>query len=460
LCGNIFTPTSPKQKYCVTCKDEGRKIADRDRDLKRSRKENGYIEYKKVCPICGTEFFTFYSKKVYCGSDICEKKRVLINGSKCDRKRSVLRKIETVNRNIEKRDAHIKYIEEYFTERGYTVIDASDYVNSHNGVLKVLCPHQHVWETTFHNFKDNNNRCFHCYISNNYTSKIEQKVRDYFVNNYPGVRMIYNDREQIAPKELDIYFPDHKVALEICGLYWHSDTANGTRRDYHYDKMRRCHEKGIRLITIFEDEINDKFDLVVSRIKQALNIYDTKIFARKCSIQNITMQQANEFFELNHLQGKSNGLAAFGLFYEGKLVSACSVGKVTRFNANVGMTLELKRFCSDKNTIVVGAASRLFKRVMMYAHNNGYSNIKSYCDMRYANIFKPVYELLGFDLLSETKYTPHYFIHGKRFRNMSLRKTPKERSTGKTEVELRIQQGYNRIWDCGHRTYKKEVALK
>ena len=73
--------------------------------------------------------------------------------------------------------------------------------------------------------------------------------------------------------------------------------------------------------------------------------------------------------------------------------------------------------------------------------------------MRYGNIFKPVYEVLGFTLEGYTKYTPHYTKSGKRYRNISLRKTPEERLTGKTEWELRKEQGYDRIWDCGHRTY-------
>ena len=37
LCGKEYTPSSPKQKYCVICKEEGRKLADLKRDRKRSR---------------------------------------------------------------------------------------------------------------------------------------------------------------------------------------------------------------------------------------------------------------------------------------------------------------------------------------------------------------------------------------------------------------------------------------
>lgn len=58
--------------------------------------------------------------------------------------------------------------------------------------------------------------------------------------------------------------------------------------------------------------------------------------------------------------------------------------------------------------------------------SNGYLFIKSYADMRYANPFNSSYERIGFK---------------------------EERLTGKTEWELRHDQGFDRIWDCGHRTY-------
>jgi hypothetical protein len=221
--------------------------------------------------------------------------------------------------------------------------------------------------------------------------------------------------------------------------------------------MMQCHAKGVRLITIFEDEINNKFDLVMSRIKQALGIIESRIYARKCDIKSVSNKVADDFFESNHIQGKTNSKIAFGLFYDSNMVACCSVGTITRKNANIGNTLELKRFCCSKDTTVVGGASRLFKKVLEFARSSEYNNIKSYCDMRYANIFNPVYEILGFKLLTKTKYTPHYFIKGIRYRNMSLRKTPEERLTGKSELELRIEQGYNRIWDCGHRTYIMEL---
>lgn len=457
VCEEPYIPTSPKQKFCIECKDDGRKLADRIRDKKRNRDKFDYQEYNRVCLSCEKEFSTFYSKKVYCGLKECNHKRVRKNGLKVDKRRSEVNKSISVIRKNTKREQSISNAIDYFYKFGYKVINTTEYISSHDGVITVTCPSGHTWETTFHNFKDNKNRCLQCYISNNYVSKLEQKIRDYIETNFNDLEVIYNDRTILYPKELDFYFPNHNLAIEVCGLYWHSDTANGIERSYHYNKMMQCHAKGVRLITIFEDEINNKFDLVMSRIKQALGIIESRIYARKCDIKSVSNKVANDFFESNHIQGKTNSKIAFGLFYDSNMVACCSVGTITRKNANIRNTLELKRFCCIKDTTIVGGASRLFKKVLEFARNSEYNNIKSYCDMRYANIFNPVYEILGFKLLTKTKYTPHYFIKGIRYRNMSLRKTPEERLTGKSELELRIEQGYNRIWDCGHRTYIMEL---
>jgi hypothetical protein len=483
ICKELYLPTSPKQKYCEKCKNDGRKLADRKRDKKRSRDKYDYKEFVKICPVCKKEFLTFYSKKVYCGSEICDKERISIKnhiihlrrdkeelsakGKKyyySNKERSCSHKAEKYRElNPEAKEYvpgrvykhNIEYVREYVEYFGYKLL-SKEYVNSKEKIL-LQCPKGHEWETTFHCFRDTpnlrGNRCLQCYISNNYVSKLEQKIRDYIETNFNDLEVIYNDRTILYPKELDFYFPNHNLAIEVCGLYWHSDTANGIERSYHYNKMMQCHAKGIRLITIFEDEINNKFDLVMSRIKQALGIIESRIYARKCDIKSVSNKVANDFFDSNHIQGSSSCKTAFGLFYNNNMVACCSVGTITRKNANLGNTLELKRFCCIKDTTVVGGAGKLFKKVLEFARNNEYCNIKSYCDMRYANIFKPVYEIIGFKLLISTKYTPHYFIGGVRYRNMSLRKTPEERLTGKSELELRLEQGYNRIWDCGHRTY-------
>jgi very-short-patch-repair endonuclease len=484
LCNKEYTPTSPKQKYCSVCRDKGRKIADRKRDRKRSRQNNNYKEYERKCLSCGKKFETHYKRKKYCGSKECDRHRISIKNKRTHLKRDkgymvrkgrryydenrelcLNRAADRYRRNNNdvkpykpgKIHRHgIESVIKYIESKGYHYI-SGQYKNNRSKLL-LKCPNGHEWETTFHNFKDRpnvkGNRCLYCYLSNNYTSRPELELRQFIEEELIGIEVVYNDRSVIGPKELDFYFPRQKLAIEVCGLYWHSDTAVGTERNYHYNKMMLCYDKGVRLITIFEDEIKKKFNLIKSRIMQALNISRNVIYARKCEVVQLGSKESNEFFNENHLQGQAPNKSSFGLLYDGKLVSVCSVGQVGRNHTSTAGTIELKRFCNLAGYHVVGAAGKLFKRVKIYAEANGYSIIKSYCDMRYANIFNPVYELLGFSLKALTKYTPHYFKGLERYRNMSLRKTKEERLLNKTEVELRVAQGYNRIWDCGHRTYE------
>lgn len=480
MCGKFFTPTNPNQKYCSPeCKSIGKKNKDRERDRKRSREKHGYQKYTRKCLSCGKEFTTYYSKKVYCGDDDCNKVRLNIKNERIQARRSVESERERKksyyyrtrsNRLLQKAEKYRELnpeAKEYIPGRVYrhTVEDVRTYVSRfgyellsdsyENNRSKILlrCPNSHEWETTFHHFKDLSNRCLYCYLENNYTSRPEQKVLDYFTDNYPNINVIHNDRSQISPLEIDIYFPDHKVGIEVCGLYWHGEISGGKKRSYHYDKMISCYKSGIRLITIFEDEVRDKFDIVISRVLQALHLTHERIFARKCIVREIDTGVANKFFERYHIQGKTQSTAAWGLFYNNDLVQVCSIGKFVRKHAEGDNLIELKRFCSKNGVTVLGGFSKLFKQVVKYCNGFRYTGVKSYCDMRYANIFSPVYEKFGFSLVGFTKYTPHYFKNGIRYRNFSLRKTPEERLTGKTEFELRLEQGYDRIWDCGHRTY-------
>jgi hypothetical protein len=135
------------------------------------------------------------------------------------------------------------------------------------------------------------------------------------------------------------------------------------------------------------------------------------------------------------------------------LVSCLSIGHLSRYNVSSGgRYAELKRMASLPFLNIVGGFGKLFSAAKKYLEASDFTDIKSYCDNRYASL-NPVYGVLGFSLLGETKYTPHYIFGSKRIRNQRLAKTKQERLSGKTEWELRQEQGYDRIWDVGHKTY-------
>lgn len=453
-CTNIFTPTSGKQKYCPECSIKAQQIKDRIRWRDKNRKENNYTEQIKTCRFCGKEFSTYYKKKTTCGELTCERARQHTKNVVADAKRQQERLANSIISLEQKNVDVLKEAEYLFSLENYKVIDTSKVKNTTVGHFVVSCPNGHEWETTLTNFKNQGRRCSTCYHQNNYVSKPEQQVRNFFTKNFPTLPVVYNDREQLAPKELDLYFPDQKVAVEICGLYWHSEVSGGKPKYYHYNKMKACNEKGIRLITVFEDELNNRFNVVMSRIVQALNLTEAKVFARNCEVKLIDNKSANIFLEINHLQGKSQSSFSFGLVYGDLLIGVATFGKLTRAHLAKQNAIELKRLCFLPFLSVIGGASKLFVYALKYLKSINFCKVVSYCDLRYANYNKPIYSSLGFVKKNSSKYTPHYVMNGLRFRNFSLRKTKEEQLTGKTEFELRQEQGYDRIWDCGHISYE------
>ena len=72
-----------------------------------------------------------------------------------------------------------------------------------------------------------------------------------------------NVRNIISPLELDIFLPDYNIAIEYCGLYWHCTKHQRITPQTHKQKLDKCAQVGIRLITIFEDEWLHKQALVI-----------------------------------------------------------------------------------------------------------------------------------------------------------------------------------------------------
>lgn len=148
-------------------------------------------------------------------------------------------------------------------------------------------------------------------------------------NQNRGNRKILNNGQ-----ELDFYFPDYKIAIEVNGTYWHSSLQK--IKNYHFNKSKACEQLGIRLIHIWEYEWKDelKRQKLINMLKIAFNKVDYKIYARKCTIKEITNKEAKEFNNKNHLQGHRNAQITYGLFYKNNLIQLMSFSK-TKYNRNL-----------------------------------------------------------------------------------------------------------------------------
>jgi hypothetical protein len=122
--------------------------------------------------------------------------------------------------------------------------------------------------------------CIYCNPILSNTSKKELELLSFIRNNYSGT--ILTNNRSIISNELDIYLPELEIAFEFNGLYWHSELHKG--RNYHISKTNECLDKGINLIHIWEDDWDNKKDIVKSIILNKLG-RSNKIFARRCEIK-------------------------------------------------------------------------------------------------------------------------------------------------------------------------------
>lgn len=263
------------------------------------------------------------------------------------------------------------------------------------------------------------------------------------------------DYQLTAPKEIDLYNKDKAIAIEYCGLYWHTETSMEPRdRNYHYGKYKMCQDKGVQLITIFEDEWKERNTQCKNFIKATLGVGE-RIHARKCVVEQIDKTTANKFIDENHIQGSNKlGLVFFGLKYNERLVGVMSLGYHHRGNSD----LVLDRLCFLDNAIVMGGASKLFNQAVIWAKSNEYKEIKSWSDNRWSK--GNVYLKLGFKLLNELKPDYSYVNmsgYKPRLSKQSQRKAGSNCPLDMTELEWASQRNLSRIWDCGKKAWQYEI---
>ena len=292
-------------------------------------------------------------------------------------------------------------------------------------------------------FSDNRNyqiTCPEC-AKQLYSNK-EKELLNYVKSIYSGT-IIENDRTVLSGKELDIYIPDKRVAIEFDGAYWHSNLF--VNKNYHLDKTVKCQEKNIRLLHIYEGTWERKKDIYKSVIASALGIYNQKIYARNCMVRNLSYLEYKHFLEENHIQDGVTSSIRLGLFYEKELVSAIGFGK-SRFKKD---EYELHRFCTKLNTQVIGGFSKLIK-------HSGVKEFISYVDR--ALFTGEGYLKIGFKLLGYTNPSYYYYTiknyqnleNRMKFQKHKLNNLLENYDESLSEKENMKNNGYLWIYDCGN----------
>lgn len=270
------------------------------------------------------------------------------------------------------------------------------------------------------------------------TSNREKELAEYVSS--LGFEVVTNTRSVIPPKELDIYVPEKKTAIEFNGAYWYSRHPV----NYHLEKTQECEKLGIHLIHVWEHERNSP--VIKSIISNALGYNHYVYFGRDCSVIDLEWSATKKFLNENHIQGCGAPTPINkALTHDGKIIAVMTFAK-PRFQP-VTTEWELVRYAVAKETRIVGGANKLWSK-------RPGGSVVSYSDRR---LFSgKLYERLGFT--KEHVNQPSYFYVNSTGETLSRYQTQRKSlskllgpmfNAEMSEAENMNRAGWVKMYDCG-----------
>ena len=246
--------------------------------------------------------------------------------------------------------------------------------------------------------------------------------------------------------ELDIFLPEHNIAIEFNGIYFHS-TARKSNINFHKEKTDACLEKGIFLLHIFEDDFNYKKHIVYNRIRELTNKPKTlPILSENTKLKVINSSLANNFLDQNHIHGNTKATFYYGLFYNNELVAVSAFLKGNNNTRNENM-YELVRH-STKG-MVIDFLSKVIKKFQ----RNFTESLYVYCDNSFFNT--EFYTKVGFKKVEDIPPGYKYVINSKRENKSKWKKTdiksklPNFYCEDKSIEEIMLDANIYKIYDSG-----------
>lgn len=279
------------------------------------------------------------------------------------------------------------------------------------------------------------------------SSSVEREMGEFLASLTSDV--LHHDRKVLEGKELDFLFPSNNFAVEVNGVFWHSE-ANGKGPRYHLNKTIACKDKGISLVHVYDVEWLTKRDIVKSRLSAKLNIGCDRLYARKLTVCEIDNATSADFMNQTHIQGHSASSIQLALKLDNQIVAVMTFGKPRYTKA---VEYELIRYSTALNTKVVGGAGKLFAAfVRIYDP----SSVISYCDSRWNE--GNVYKAIGFKHTHTSQPNYKYFkrhdvsalYSRQKFQKHKLKDVLDVFDASHTESANMLNNGYDRIWDCGN----------
>ena len=171
---------------------------------------------------------------------------------------------------------------------------------------------------------------------------------------------------------------------------FHAEELIGLQQEYR--------QNGIQLIQLWEDIWLNRPEQVLSRIYGLLG-KNKKIHGRKTVISAVTQIEANQFFDLYHLQGSAKSRNRYALAVDQQIVAMATFSakrKMTRKREGY-TSVELIRFATADGLTVQGGLSKLIKHLIRTVFPD---DVMTYADLDWS--YGKGYAKLGFELKEQT----------------------------------------------------------
>lgn len=425
--------------------------------------------YEEIIKICKSKSLTFlWSKEEYEDKYIGPKKAININESKVPLMCSNSHKFKLTMYALksckygcdkcfkQKRGKITKltldFVKNELNKKGYSLL-SDKYINNKTK-LYIKCSKNHEFYMRWNDVDKRHG----CPICNGRRSLKEQELLKWVKTIHPDATPINFNKLGIdnTQREIDVYIPSIRLGIEFNGLLWHSEKYLKDKKQ-HEEKYKLCKKHNIQLITIFEHEWDSRKDQIKGYLESKI-VKQNKIYARKCELLEISIDQSKKFLEKYHIQGSTGHEKAFGLFLDNNLLAVVTGGKHHRQGQNQYV---LSRLCFKRGYTVVGGASRLIKALKSYAKTKNYKEMVSWSDNRWSNgnVYKNTNwspEPLRRDYFYYNIYNKT--VHSKQScqkRVLSKKlKIPKESAT---ETEMANLLNLYKVWDCGKMRWSIEL---
>ena len=311
------------------------------------------------------------------------------------------------------------------------------------------CVKGHTWKARIidrHRFG-----CPECNATN-FVSAFEREVTGYVKSLLPAgaVQTSVRQFRKAGVNELDAFVPSMNIAVEANGVFFHSELFRSP--EYHREKVAACEALGIRLVQVWQDDWEQKRDIVERLLARKLGVSsERRVAARKTEAGFLEPGEARPFLERNHIQGASSASYYLGLRDDaGNLVAAMALKRTDA----AGKTLRLERYATS--AIVPGGHSKLvsFAERML----PGWEQLITFADAEVSD--GALYEATGWVKDSTIRPDYRYLVGHKRVHKFSyrlarFRSDPSLKyEDGLSERELAALNGLARVWDSGKVRYR------